>query len=112
MRIWGKNFSGLNLLMHCDNSTTVDIVNVGKAKNSFAQSCLREIAFLSATYSLHVKVEWKPGVDNRLSDYLSRWSTLKVAKSKFFEEVGLSYDTTRLKQVLITDAHFKFLHDW
>ena len=43
LKIWGGNCTGLNLLFHCDNSSTVDVVNAGKAKNTFAQSCLREI---------------------------------------------------------------------
>ena len=112
LKIWGPSLSSLNIFMHCDNENTVTIVNKGRASNPFAQACLREIAYLAALYSFHVKMIHTPGVDNRISDYLSRWHTSPIFKDKFFSEVGSSYNINNLKQVLVTDALFRFSHNW
>ena len=111
LKIWGQCCSSCNILLHCDNSSTVDVVNKGKAKNRFAQSCLHEIAFLAGKYSFLVRVKFKLGVSNRLADYLSRWSTSEEFKDKFFQEV-LEEGYTDVKQVLVQKKHFQFSHTW
>ena len=76
-----------NLLAYCDNQATVDIINTGKAKNSFAQSCLREVCYLTALNNTVVKVVHRRGVDNRICDYLSCWHLSPVYEKKFKEIV-------------------------
>ena len=112
LKIWSNRLQGLSILMFCDNESTVSVVNSGRARNSFTQSCLREIVFLAAKNSFQVRVQFKPGVDNRISDFLSRWNRGPQFKHKFFEEVALNYDVNRIKQVLVAPYHFAFVHDW
>ena len=48
VKIWGPKYKNHNLWLHCDNQTSVDVINKGYARNSLAQKCLREIAWHSA----------------------------------------------------------------
>ena len=112
LKSWGPDLRGMNVHMYCDNTTTVQAVNSGRAKNLFLQKCMREIAYIQAQFSFQIRMIHQSGVDNRVSDYLSRWSLDSSFKDKFFEEISRDYDVTKIKQVLISEAHFVFTHDW
>ena len=112
LKVWAERLSGLNILMHCDNQPTVKTINAGKAQNEYMQKCLREITYLAAMYSFQVRMEFKPGVQNRTADFLSRWENSPKFKELFFTEVSLTHDIMKLKQVLISDVHFNFSHNW
>ena len=112
LKIWGSRCGGLNILMHCDNTSTVEVVNAGKGRNKFTQSCLREIAFLAGKHSFQVKVEYTPGMDNRLADRLSRWHLDPVFAEEFFAEVSSQFQPEAIKQVLVSSALIRFDHDW
>ena len=71
---WGSNYRNKNLLLHCNNKSTVEVINHGNAKNEFSQACLRELVWLCAHFNLWVKVKFLPGVDNRFADLCSRFS--------------------------------------
>ena len=47
-RKWIKRMRNRNILCYCDNQCTVEILNSGRARNAFAQNCLREIAMILA----------------------------------------------------------------
>ena len=112
LRIWGPQLAGLNILLHCDNESTVAVVNRGKAKHTFTQACLREIMFLAGQFSFQVRVPFIPGVTNRIADCLSRWSLGQSFRDSFFSEAEEIADVTKLKHILVSDDLFKFLHDW
>ena len=114
LKIWGTKLNRCKLLLHCDNQTTVDVINAGKAKNQFTQKCLREIVFLACKHSFQIRVDFRPGVSNRLADSLSRWHTDEKFKEKFFADLLELQDCTReaVKHVIVTPSMFKFTHDW
>ena len=49
LKLWSHKIKNKNVLVFCDNSSTVDIVNTGKARNPFSQQCLREICWFTLT---------------------------------------------------------------
>ena len=112
LKIWAEELSGQKIAMYCNNETTVTVINAGKARNSFTNSCLREILYLASKYSFQISMIHLPSTDNRLADYLSRWDNDLSFKDKFFLEVALDYDPVKIKQVLVSRLHFQFSHDW
>ena len=48
------------------------MINKGTSHNSFAMCCLRELFWLSAIHNFHLTSKHIAGVDNVLSDYISR----------------------------------------
>ena len=107
LKIWSHKYTNKSFLMYCDNQTTVDVVNSGRAKNEFAQACLREIAYLTARNNSIVRVVHIMGKNNRIPDSLSRWDS-EVSRRQFFE------DTRGFKvvEIKIDDDLFEFEHDW
>ena len=112
LKAWAPALCSRNLLLKCDNQTTIAVINRGRAHNSFTQKCLREVAYLASLYSFQIKVEYVPSEENRISDYLSRWELDPSYKERFWEEIALGYDVTKVKQVLISSKHFQFSHPW
>ena len=55
VREWRFNFEDLNLLIHCDNSSTVQALQSGRINCPFMQKCLREIRFYSAKLNFRVR---------------------------------------------------------
>ena len=60
LKVWGSKYAGKNLLLHCDNSSTVNVINRGAASNRFTQKCLREVAWLCAMHNLWIKMKFLP----------------------------------------------------
>ena len=58
-------------------------------KNEFLQACLREIYYIAAIYEFQLKAKFIPGVENRISDYLSRWKISKNFQRLFFDIVKM-----------------------
>ena len=56
LKVWKQKIRNKHMLIHCDNKATVDIINMGKAKNKFAQDCLHEICYLTTTENAMIKV--------------------------------------------------------
>ena len=112
LKVWGPQCAGMNLLLYCDNSTTVDVINAGKASNRFTQSCLREIVYLAGLNSFQIRVEHVPNEDNRIPDALSRWDNDVKYRDNFFAEVYKQCSISAVKQVLISNNLFRFTHDW
>ena len=73
LKLWTYRLQGLKVVIYCDNSSSVTVVNSGACMNSFMQSCLREICFLAASYEFVLKCLHLTTVENRLADLLSRW---------------------------------------
>ena len=87
IRDWKSQFVNKNILIYCDNTSTVDILKSGRASCPFMQSCLREIRFHSAQFNFRVRAVPLRGVDNRLSDALSRWHLHPSFRDIFLQEM-------------------------
>ena len=69
LKLWGH----LLVVINCDNMVSVRVLNTGAARNSFLQSCLREICYIAALNNFDIKSQHISGCDNRIADTLSRW---------------------------------------
>lgn len=72
VKISGKFLSGKGILIWCDNSSSVSVLNSGKARSRFMQSFLREVCFYAAIGEFEVRGH-VAGEQNRIPDHLSRW---------------------------------------
>ena len=96
LKLWGQNLRGKKVLIFCDNMSSCRLINQGVSKDEFHQSCLREICFVAAVNEFSIKAQHIRGVDNRVSDTLSRW-LLNDNSEKLFSEC---LDTRSCSRVL------------
>ena len=108
LKVWGHRLTGKRMLIHCDNMTSVTVLNSGRTRDSFLQACLREIAFICALCQCEVRAVHIPGEQNRIPDLLSRWN-LHEKYSNEFCEVNKSMQLTL---VSVHEDMFDFSHDW
>jgi len=84
--IWAKKLEGRKATVLCDNMATVWVINTGKTRDKVMQMLLRELCYITATNSFEVYAKHIPGVENRIPDMLSRWSTSEELKCKFLRD--------------------------
>ena len=70
--IWGREWSGKSILIRCDNSAVVSIVNHGSSKNPAAMQLRRCLAYFAARWHFHLVASHIKGVENISADALSR----------------------------------------
>ena len=104
LKCWVSAGTGKNVLAYCNNQVTVNVINSGKAGNSFTKSCLREIFFICAVNDTQIKVIHKPSRLNKIPDCLSRIS--KDPKQwHIFKQLT---EGLEVEQILIKGEDFKF----
>ena len=108
LKVWKQKTANCNVLLQCDNETTVQVINKGKAHNTFTQQCSRELAWLSAWNNTWIKVCFISGVNNRIPDYLSRFHLHDKYRKLFLEET----EGLHKKEVFISEAMYSFEHLW
>jgi hypothetical protein len=108
VKLWGAQFSGKRIRVLCDNLVSVTALNSGAIRNSFMQSCLREICFSAATFEFDIRGCHIEGALNRVPDLLSRWELDDSFSRQFMAEVG----HLNLVEVSVEDSIFRFTHDW
>ena len=70
--LWAPSWHGKNVIVQCDNSAVVSIINHGASKNQDAMHLARCLAFITAKFDFHMQAAHIKGVDNILADALSR----------------------------------------
>ena len=108
IKVWKRKLRGRRLLINCDNSASVEVLNKGKTRDPFLQACLREIEFVAGQGEYEIRARHIPGVDNRLPDLLSRWHKGPEYQAEFIERTSNIHS----KEIFIYEGLFKFLHDW
>ena len=73
VKLWGHLWFGKRLVIYGDNLVSVLVMNYGKTRNVWLQSCLKEILFFAAKYGFEIRAKHICGVENRAADWLSRW---------------------------------------
>ena len=66
--LWGRHWSGLSVLMHCDNTGVVGAWEKCWSRDRRQISLIRHTLFLAARYSFAPHVSHVPGTDNRKAD--------------------------------------------
>lgn len=108
LKLWKRKLKGKKILIHCDNMTSVEVLNAGKARDPFLLCCLREIVFIAAGSEFEVKAVHIPGANNRIPDLLSRWETNPKAEREFMART----EGIRVREMFVYSGLFKFLHEW
>jgi hypothetical protein len=108
-KLWGQYFKGKKLMIKCDNQVTVTVINTGKSRNQFLQSCLRELLFVAARHEFEIRAVHILGEENRAADLLSRWHLSEVYASTLYKEFQSKY---RILELGIPSCLFQFEHDW
>ena len=108
LKLWDKSFKGKKIQMYCDNQAICQVVNSGKSKCPILQDCLREIAFLAASYEFQVRMIHLSSESNRIADHLSRWDIDISHQQKFFELV----DPSKVTNYEVLTECFEFSHTW
>ncbi|VDI43591.1 Hypothetical predicted protein [Mytilus galloprovincialis] len=108
LKLWGTKLRGKRIIIKCDNQVTVTVINTGRSRNQFLQSCLREICFVAAINEFELRAVHIAGVDNRLADMLSRWHLHSNYAKTFFEETKYIH----LEEFEVTNELFQFIHEW
>ena len=81
------------------------MVNTGRCRNPFMNSCLREICYFAAIYEFKVRAVHVPSVSNHLADLLSQWDSRTLsAKEQFLQR----FQRDHCQEVPIPDAMFCF----
>lgn len=110
LRLWSQFFNGKRIRILCDNIASVLVINSGKSKDAFANSCLRDILFICATSGFEIRSVHLAGIDNRLSDHLSRWHLGSEHHKAFFQEATTS--SYSLREWEVPSDIFKFTSTW
>ena len=74
LKLWAKDLTGKYFWIHVDNEAVSSVLNSGASRNPQLQDVLREIALLAAEHQFVLKARHIMGIDNRVPDWLSRWS--------------------------------------
>lgn len=86
----------------------VAIINEGRSRDCFLQSCLRELCFVAVTAEFEVRAVHIPGRQNVLPDLLSRWHLA----SKFPQQCMQLICDVGLDIVRVEESLFFFTCDW
>ena len=83
LRIWVRAWSGLHVLLYCDNAATVSALESGRAQDPLIRGSLREVWWLSAVWDVQLTVRHRPGAEMEEADLLSRADTSPAFKTRF-----------------------------
>ena len=70
---WAPNYQNKNILVYCDSQTSLQVLCHRCVECTLMQKCLREIRYHSAKFNFRIRAVYFKGVQNRISDSLSRW---------------------------------------
>ncbi len=69
---WGAEWSSMSILFHCDNMSTVQILNSSTSRCADLMCLLRSLLYIAAKYQFRYKAEYINTKDNTIADSLSR----------------------------------------
>ena len=71
-RRFANIWTNKHIVVYTDNTCSMYSLNKGTSHNTTCMKLLRELFWLSAVYNFHLTARHIPGVDNIVSDYISR----------------------------------------
>ncbi|KAI8514849.1 hypothetical protein Bbelb_074400 [Branchiostoma belcheri] len=104
-RLWGKCWAGRRIVVMCDNEVSVTVLNSGRSRAPFLQSCLRNLWLCAANGDFELRAIHIPGLDNRIADHLSRWSSSQYHQLEF-DRLTAGQSTSRAD---VSPSHFELL---
>ena len=70
--LWGKQWSGQAIQVHCDNQAVVEMVNLSHSKDMEISHLLRCLFFITAAFEITLVASHIQGKDNVKADAISR----------------------------------------
>ncbi len=70
--LWGQEWANKCINFHCDNMTTVHIINKGRSKSQFIMKLVRKLTLVASIHNFNYAAKHVPGKLNEISDALSR----------------------------------------
>ena len=107
LKIWAPQLQGKYFWIHVDNKAVATVLNSGGSRETELQNSLREIALITANHQFVIKARHIPRVQNRILDWLFRWSDPK-SKQAFCE---FAHDSS-LKHIRINNSWLQYKHNW
>ncbi len=95
-------------MVHCDNLVSVNVINSDRSREEFLQCCLQELCYVFAIHQFKIRGVHIAGIDNRISDTLSRWDLGNIFQQEFWELVG----PEPTLETYIYSGLFEFSHIW
>ncbi|XP_019634599.1 PREDICTED: uncharacterized protein LOC109477693 [Branchiostoma belcheri] len=77
------NWAGSRIVVMCDNEASVTVLNSGRSRSPFLQTCLRNLWLCAAVGQFELRAIHIPGLENRLADHLSRWTSSNYHQNEF-----------------------------
>lgn len=106
-KLWGASWGGRRIQVNCDNMCCVILINSSRSREAFLQACIRELWFICSKFSFELRASHISGVDNRIPDHLSRWSSA-WHRSEFFNNTR----DYHLSEKTVSTDMFNFTHPW
>ena len=108
LKVWSKNLAKKRIRIYCDNMATCIVINSGKARCKFLQSCLREICLISSLNEFQVVAVHLNSEENRLADRLSRWHL----DSEYVQDFLSLTSSVTMTEVSVDDSLFQLNSNW
>ena len=70
--VWGKDWIGDPVVVHCDNTAAVAVMNSGYSRTPEMMHLLRCLFFIRAHFQIEAWAVHTPGVENGVADAISR----------------------------------------
>lgn len=107
VKLWASTWKGSRLVVKCDNISTVQVINSGRASDSFMQCCARELIFLQCKWEFELLALHSTDVDNRLSDLLC-----KVALDSGYMRLFMEASGGQFVEKIVQPNVWHFSCDW
>jgi len=88
LRLWGRHWHGLRIMVHCDNFSVVSSLHSGRVQDKLLAACLREIWFLAVVHKFEIRACHLSSSENRGADLLSRWHLNSSFPNEFWSMYG------------------------
>ena len=80
------------MIIKCDDSAVLQILNSGKTRDLFLASCARNIWYVAARNDIKLLYRHVTGQDNGLADLLSRWTGISFQLGNYTHWLKTEYD--------------------
>ena len=91
LRLWAKDLAASSATFHCDNLAVVQVVNSGKTRDTFLNTCIRHIWFITGVYDNDLQLTHIQGHKNLTANSLSRVYSEKGIPMKTFNYLKSNY---------------------
>ena len=88
LRKWAPKLEGKNIVVYCDNLSSVELMMSGKSHCKLMLQSLREVAYIAAKHQINIKAKHIEGVKNTLPDLLSRFHLSQKYVNQFLAETS------------------------